>query len=110
VVLRSSKMLYRSGWNGENYRPLHSSDPDLLAFLDKGVQVVVLDRSSEESGWEHHQRLARAIEAYPERWERLGTWPVERDGRTFADALELYRYRPGQAARLQIEFKDLSGS
>lgn len=107
VLLRSSKVLYRSGWNGENYRPLHRSAPELLAFLDKGVQVVVLDHSSAESALEHHRLLAPMIRAYPDRWESLGTWPVQRSGRVFEGALEAYRYRPARAGGLELDFKDL---
>jgi 4-amino-4-deoxy-L-arabinose transferase-like glycosyltransferase len=109
ILLRSSKVLYRSGWNGENYRPLHRSAAELLAFLDKGVQVVVLDHSSDEAALEHHRLFAQTILAQPGRWESLGRWPVHRSGRVFEGALEAYRYRPARASELELVFKDLIG-
>ena len=108
ILLRSTKMLYRSGWNGENYRPVHRSSAELLAFLDKGVQVVVLDRSSGEAALEHHRLVAQTIRTYPDRWESLGRWPVHRAGRVFEGALEAYRYLPARS-RLDLGFKDLVG-
>jgi hypothetical protein len=109
VILRSSKVLYRSGWNGENYRPRHRSASELLAFLDQGVQVVVLDHSSDEIALEHHRLLVQTIRADPGRFESLGRWPVQRSGRVFEAALEAYRYRPARAGGPKLDFKDLSG-
>jgi hypothetical protein len=108
IVLRSSKVLCRSGWSGENYRPLHRSAAELLAFLDKGVQVVVVDRSSSDATLEHHRLFAQTIRAYPDRWESLGRWPVQRAGRVFEGALEAYRYHPARAGRLELDFQDLT--
>jgi hypothetical protein len=108
ILLRSSKALYRSGWNGENYRPLYRSAAELLAFLDKGVQVVVIDHSSDEAALAHHRLFVQTIRAYPDRWESLGRWPVQRAGRVFEGALEAYRYRRAGAGGLDLDFKDLT--
>jgi len=93
-VLRGSKVLAQSGWNGEGYRLLHRNPPEVLAFLDSGVEVVVLDRSGVTAGEHHVQAMAETVRRHPERFEGLGRFPVRRAGRVIDGAIEVWRFHP----------------
>jgi hypothetical protein len=92
-VLRGSKVLATSGWNGEGYRLAYSTTADLLAFLDAAVEVVVLDTSGVTAGEGHVELMAEAVRRHPERFESLGSFPVTRAGAVIDRSIELWRLR-----------------
>jgi hypothetical protein len=70
-----------------------------VAFLDRDVDVVVLDRSGIAPGESHLQLMAEAVDRHRERFESLGRFPITRDGQVFAGAIEVWRVRRGLGSR-----------
>jgi hypothetical protein len=93
-VLRGSKVLAQSGWNGKDYRLLYRTPAEVLAFLDTGVEAVVLDTSGVTAGELHQQLMRETVRSHPERFESLGYFPVTRAGHTIEGAIEVWRLRP----------------
>lgn len=93
-VLRASKVMAQSGWNGEGYRLLYHSDPEVLAYLEQGTEAIVLDTSGVAKGEEHLPLVTHAVRSHPERFESLGYFPVTRAGQVIDRAIEVWRFRP----------------
>jgi 4-amino-4-deoxy-L-arabinose transferase-like glycosyltransferase len=93
-VLRGSKALAQSGWDGQGYRLLHRNAAEVLAFLQSGVEVVVLDASGSAAGETHVELMEDTVRRHPERFERLGSFPLTRAGRVAAGAVGVWRFRP----------------
>lgn len=98
TILRGSKVLAESGWNGEGYRLLHRTTREVIAFLDSGVEVVVLDTSAVTDGEAHHGLLAQTLRSHPERFESLGYFPATRAGHVIERAIEVWRFHPAAPA------------
>lgn len=103
TVLRGSKVLAQSGWDGEGYHLLYRSSADVLDFLDTGVEAIVLDTSAVTEGEEHPQLLAQAVRSNPERFESLGDFPVTRAGRVIEGAIEVWRFHPARLATPRVD-------
>ncbi len=92
VVLRASKILADTQWNGNGYRSIYSTPREVLHYIDSvPVQVVVLDSSI--SGMErrrHEELLRQAISSSAGDWKLFGTYPVWRKGLEHPDALQVY--------------------
>jgi hypothetical protein len=76
-VLRASKMLAQSDWNGSHYVPKYGTPEEVMKFLDGiPVELVVVDN---EPGLtappSYYALLKQTIAAFPELWERVGTYP-----------------------------------
>jgi hypothetical protein len=99
TILRGSKALAESGWNGEGYRLVHETPAEVLAFLREAVQVVVLDTSAVTAGESHPQLLMETVRRYPGRFQSLGSLPLTRAGHRLEGAIEVWRLRPGTAPR-----------
>jgi len=72
-VVRASKALSSSTWNGSDYRLVFDSARDVDEYLrDKGISVIVLDLTSVRSGRTvpHHRQLLDVVQI-PNRWQRL---------------------------------------
>ena len=79
-VLRASKVLASSRWDGSEYEVLYRDVNEVESFLEEtGVGVVVLDCSSPESR-RHLKLLGETLAAFPVTWEFLGSHRVTRDG------------------------------
>jgi hypothetical protein len=96
TILRGSKVLAQSGWDGQGYRLLHRTAAEVLAFLESGVDVVVLDTSGATPGEDHVQVMARTVSHHPERFESLGRFPVTRAGQVADAAIEVWRFHPAR--------------
>jgi hypothetical protein len=74
IVLRASKMLFRSSWTGEEYRPLYQTPAELLRFLeDTPVGILVIDLSAPVQ--QHQRLLLEVVNSHPERWKLLASYP-----------------------------------
>lgn len=68
VILRGSKSLASSDWNGGGYRPLFTDAGSLKRFLqDQRVSVIVLESRSGQAK-EHHRLLQRIVQDNPQDW------------------------------------------
>ena len=93
IVLRASKILAKSEWTGRNYEALYHTPAEVMSYLEQiPVGVLVSDRSIPvQDQREHHRLLNQMLEAYPQRWELVGTYPLTRGGTQYPDALRMYR-------------------
>lgn len=75
-VLRGSKLLAISDWNGKDYAPLYADAAALMRGLDEiGIGFVALDTSPEAQAILHNRQLTEAAAAYPDRFGLIGTYP-----------------------------------
>ncbi len=75
-VLRASKMLGRSDWNGGHYAPKYHTTEEVMKFVDSiPVELVVVDNEPGLTAPSYYPLLKQTIAAYPSLWERAGTYP-----------------------------------
>ena len=93
VVMRASKSLANSRWDGGEYVPLYRTPEEMMRHLEGiPVEAVVIDRSIPvRRQVEHHRLLEETLGEYRERWEFLGSFPLMREGILHRDALRVYR-------------------
>jgi dolichyl-phosphate-mannose-protein mannosyltransferase len=96
TILRGSKALAESGWNGEGYRLLHRTPAEVLAFLEDAVDVVVLDTSANTAGETHPQLLTETVRRHPDRFQSLGVFPLTRAGDHIDRGIEVWRCHPAR--------------
>jgi len=91
-VLRASKTLAKSRWDGNQYMALYSSPEEVMSYLEEvPVGVVVIDWSiPAQNQREHHNLLKETIETYAQRWEFLGSYPLTRHGTEYPNTLQVY--------------------
>jgi len=92
VILRASKVLANSEWNGGDYQLLFSTPQQVLQYLDSiPVDVVVMDSSIPKGHLHEHEKLLeQAISMSPGCWKLLAKYPVWREGAEYPDALRVY--------------------
>jgi hypothetical protein len=93
IVLRASKVLSTSRWDGKEYEMLYQTPEQIMSYLEEiQVEILVLDLSVPIWGqFEHHLLLKETLKAYPQRWELLGTYSLTRQATEHPDALQVYR-------------------
>jgi hypothetical protein len=75
-VLRASKMLGQSDWNGLHYLPKYRTPEELMKFLDSiPVELVVIDNEPGSTAPPYYALLRQTIAAFPALWEHAGTYP-----------------------------------
>ena len=99
TVLRGSKALAQSGWDGQNYRLVHHTTAEVVAFLEKArVDVVVLDRSGAARGEGHLEQMSATVHGHPGRFTSLGRFPILRGGHRIDGAIEVWGFGPATHA------------
>ncbi len=69
-VLRASKQLMSSTWNGLDYRPLFSTPEQIRIALDQiPVGVLIIDRQPSPGMRPHERTLRRLVEMYRDDWD-----------------------------------------
>jgi hypothetical protein len=92
IVLRASKMLSSSRWDGGEYKLVYSTPAEMMKYLEElPIDVVVLDNIDHNSTLEHHSLLKQTISGYPGRWQLVGIFPVIEAGREYPEGLLVYR-------------------
>jgi glycosyltransferase involved in cell wall biosynthesis len=72
-MIRATKVLSKSGWNGEGYRLLTKTPAAILQRLDElGVDTVVLDSAPVRAPALHHALLQEAVDHNPA-WRPCGS-------------------------------------
>jgi len=99
VVLRASKVLSRSNWNGSQFELIYATVDDLWSFVsDVPVGVILIDRSVTEPFLTRDQLLVREmIDQHRDRFTAVASFPLVRDGLEFERELELYSLTGHQA-------------
>lgn len=74
VVLRASKALAISDWNGANYQPLFRTTEEIHRHLNQGsVEVVVTEETSTLGHLPHTALLNRMLEERRDEWQPIGS-------------------------------------
>ena len=79
VILRASKTLSSSRWMGGDYQPYYFTPEEVIQYLQSvSACVVVVERRWDVTAFRHHDLVLQALDRYPERWGRIGSFgPVE---------------------------------
>jgi hypothetical protein len=90
ILLRASRMLGESDWNGRNYKVKMKTPTEIQRFLEEAaVDVVVLNRKPDH-GFEHHKLLLATIREPG--WRRIDVYPHAIDSLTEPDTrIEIWR-------------------
>lgn len=93
LVLRSSKVLSRSRWDGRELELFYGSPAEVMDWLERiPIGVVVLDRSAPDApAYLHHRQLIETLNTYSNRWELIGVHPLHRARGRHAEAIHVYR-------------------
>ena len=114
IVLRASKFLSSSRWDGANYKLLYSTLDEMMNCLKKiPVGIVVLDTSiSGKRQGEHHHMLKETLERYPKQWTFFGSYPITRGETEYSDSLLVYVQKGHEnrsANEILIDMSDMLG-
>ena len=94
VVLRASKFLTDSNWNGDEFEIYFNTTEDIAKALENiPVGIVAIDLSTpvQAERRESEVLLLETLESSSEKWEMIGVYPIVRDGETFSEGVKLYR-------------------
>jgi Dolichyl-phosphate-mannose-protein mannosyltransferase len=99
ILLRATKLLSSSTWNGLNYTLRYNSPEAVMTFLESfPIRIVVLN-TSPGSSYAHHELLLRTLHQYAADWQLMTT----------GDQFEIYRltkYIPNAPRKIQIDLRD----
>ena len=114
VVLRGSKVLAKSRWDGSNYEQVFRDLDELWSFLnDVPVGVVVIDRSVPQRLVTPDQTLLiKTLEETASKWELINAFTVTRDGRKHPNGILVYALQGHQlkpAREITIDLKEMLG-
>jgi hypothetical protein len=114
VVLRSSKFLASSRWDGRNYHSSLETPEEILAKLEAApVGYAVVDQTADvANAGPHHEKLLAALQSASDRWELVETRPVERRGSRRQDGALVYRlrgYDPKERQTIQVGMQEMLG-
>jgi hypothetical protein len=91
-ILRASKVLSESNWNGLDYHLKFKTPASIVAFLDaESVEFVILDFTPGLPRQPHHALLIEAIESAPERWRLFGVFPQDRKSERPLPPIRVYQ-------------------
>ena len=92
-VFRANKLLVNSSLHGEVYHLLYSSPHEVQQLLESiPVDVaVVLERRHGQAPQPHARLVAQMLEAYPERWKLIKSFPQLRPPSIAGTEISLYR-------------------
>ena len=91
IVLRASKSLSLSRWDGTEYESFYNAPEEMMSYLKEiPVGIVIFDKSAQYQS-KHHHLLQETLEEYPQHWELLGNYTLTRKGIEHHKALWVYR-------------------
>ncbi len=103
ILLRASKLLSSSTWNGLNYALLYDSPEAVKTFLEGiPVRIVVVDTSPGTSN-AHTDLLLRTLHQYAANWQLIYSSP------NALEHIEIYRLKkdiPTGQGKIQIDLRD----
>lgn len=99
TVIRGSKLMAHSDWMKLSYEVRYDTPTELMSALrELPAPVLVVDQGVPARNRLPHQHLVLAmLAAFPEAWEPLGTFDVERDRTVKPGAVAVYRWRAAPA-------------
>lgn len=113
-VLRGSKVLSTSRWDGSEYRALYETTAEMGDFLRQTpVHMVVLDRSVPESFRTPDQALLwETLRQTAEEWELVGKFGLTRHGVEEPETVHVYRQKQVEEkgfANIRIDLTEMLG-
>jgi hypothetical protein len=78
VVLRATKVLSSSDWNGQRYTLRYQTPKEVMDYLTSiPVRALAIDLRPGAAGvtFPHHSLLIQTIREHPDRWKLLGRYP-----------------------------------
>ena len=103
ILLRATKLLSSSTWNGLNYTLRYSSPEAVETALESlPVRVIVMDTGPGTS-YAHHDLLMRTLHQYASDWQLIYSSSSAREH------IEIYRLTkdiPGGPGKIQIDLRD----
>ncbi len=114
IVLRGSKSLSRSSWDGSNYELLFNAPEELGAWLAQvPVGVIAVDHSVPRSRRPPETDLLLAtLEANRNIWQEVGAFDMIRAGRVHAAALRLFVQKDHQnlpRSKISLDLLEMLG-
>lgn len=75
-IVRGTKVLSTTNWNGSMRSPIYATPSALLGYLDRvPIGVLVLDLLPEGIAFPHQSMLMATVQAYPERFHLVAWFP-----------------------------------
>lgn len=92
LVQRASKVLASSQWSGSDYKPRFETGEALGQFLATGQYrfLLVDDSLPKPKRTAHHKLFESVLNARPETFRLLGTFPIQRNGQPQAGNARLF--------------------
>jgi 4-amino-4-deoxy-L-arabinose transferase-like glycosyltransferase len=88
-VLRASKVLSESDWEGARYHALNRSTAELMQYLESvPVKFIVLDLAPPDPDVPDHHLLEETLKTFPDRFTLVGRYS---GGEAGASPIEVYR-------------------
>lgn len=90
ILLRATKMIGQSDWNGDRYVLLRDTPEKVLAWLRSvPVELIVLDTTKLYTT-RHHELIKQTLKQFPDAFELIGKYP---DAGPEKDLINLYRVK-----------------
>jgi hypothetical protein len=110
IVLRASKVLASSLWDGRAYSPFYETEEEMMDYLRSvPVGIAVIDLTiPEDKRTSHHEILLQTMEAYAGEWELIGTYPLVRNQKEYLRGFQIYRLaghetKPVETIRIDMQ-------
>ena len=71
-ILRATKLLCRTDWEGMQYQPYFTDVSPMQDFLEKvPIHYLIIDTTPGRHHWLHHQLLLEMTASHPDKWKPL---------------------------------------
>ncbi len=103
ILLRATKLLSSSTWNGLDYTVRYRSPEALMSFLEGLPVRIVVVNTSPEKRYAHHDLLIRTLHQYPADWKLIHSSHGD------FESFEIYRStknNTGNPGKIQIDLRD----
>lgn len=112
-VMRASKFMFISDWNGHGYKLVYDDAGKALADIERmGISYVVVDSTPELSRLPHWDQIREMVRQYPDRLQLVERFPAGENRRV--RSLDIYRvlhYADPPSRKFEFQLKyTLGGS
>jgi hypothetical protein len=111
IVLRASKILATTSWNGTFYKATYSTPEDLLRYLESvPVRILAVQAGPGPPGQTHWGLVDQMLSRYPDRWKLIGSFPNLRPPSEPGAGVSVYRLAGQEGrprARIHFRVPDL---
>ena len=110
ITLRAGKVIGQSDWTHQRYNLLYTDPSEILKYLESiPVRIIIIERSPSWFASEHQRLLCKTLEAHPNRFALLGTYPQKTRGAIAGARIDVYEMRgrpdtPPGKIRIEMPF------